>query len=164
MMFSCGILLIRARAYFDGFTNSDHREEIDIQSGKPAIIAGYNNTKGGVDELDKKCSIYSTKRRTRRWPVVIFYRLLDISAANAYVIYQFCAEFDDKLRADFLKSLGRQLVLPHLQRRQHNPRLPKLLRDNISSILGPDSVAFPLVEPATTAKKLCYICPSRLKR
>lgn len=141
-----------------------HREEIDVQSGKPAIIADYNNTKGGVDELDKKCSIYSSNRRTRRWPLAIFYRLLDISAANAYVIYQSCAEFDDKSRADFLKSLGRQLVLPHLQRRQHNPRLPKLLRDNISSILGPDSVASPLVEPATTAKKLCYICPSRLKR
>lgn len=141
-----------------------HKKENDVQSGKPAIIADYNNTKGGVDELDKKCSIYSCSRRTRRWPLAIFYRLVDICGANAYVIYQSCDEFDGKSRADFLKNLGRQLALPHLQRREHNQRLPKLLRDNISSILGLDSVAPPPVEPTTVARKLCYICPSRLKR
>lgn len=44
--------------------------DIDIQ--KPEIISYYNSTKGGVDALDEKCSIYSTGRRTRRWPMAIF--------------------------------------------------------------------------------------------
>lgn len=56
----------------------------DIQ--KPEIISYYNSTKGGVDALDEKCSIYSTER-TRRWPLAIFYRLLNISGVNSYVLY-----------------------------------------------------------------------------
>ena len=40
-----------------------HKEEDDQLTLKPAMIADYNNTKGGVDELDKKCSIYSSGRR-----------------------------------------------------------------------------------------------------
>ena len=37
----------------------------------------YNATKGGVDNLDKLVSAYSCKRRTLRWPLVIFFDILD---------------------------------------------------------------------------------------
>jgi hypothetical protein len=53
---------------------------------KPEIIMDYNATKGGVDNLDKLVTGYSCKRRTLRWPLVIFFNILDISDYNAVVI------------------------------------------------------------------------------
>ena len=64
-----------------------HTAATDIDSGKPEIIAYYNANKAGVDALDQKCANHSTSRRTRRWPMAIFFRMLDISALNAQVIF-----------------------------------------------------------------------------
>lgn len=63
-----------------------HTPSIDPNTQKPEITMFYNGTKGGVDMLDQICAIYSTSRRTQRWPMAIFYRMLDVSAANAYVV------------------------------------------------------------------------------
>uniref|UniRef100_A0A915ENP4 PiggyBac transposable element-derived protein domain-containing protein n=1 Tax=Ditylenchus dipsaci TaxID=166011 RepID=A0A915ENP4_9BILA len=54
---------------------------------KPEIVTDYNATKGGVDTLDQMVRTYSTKRKTCRWPMVIFYNMLDIAAVNAFVIW-----------------------------------------------------------------------------
>jgi len=37
--------------------------------------------------MDQMTRTYSCKRKTRRWPLVVFY-MLDISAINAYVIWK----------------------------------------------------------------------------
>ncbi|KRZ41382.1 hypothetical protein T4C_6009, partial [Trichinella pseudospiralis] len=59
----------------------------DGKGSKPDIILHYNNTKGGVDNLDKMASTYSCQRMTARWPLVIFYNIIDVSAYNAYVLW-----------------------------------------------------------------------------
>lgn len=64
-----------------------HTRCTDEDVGKPEIIAYYNRTKGGVDTLDEKCSKFSSSRRTRRWPMAFFFQMLDISVANAHIIY-----------------------------------------------------------------------------
>ena len=48
----------------------------------------YNETKAGVDTMDQMTRTYSCKQKTRRWPLVVFYNMLDISAINAYVIWK----------------------------------------------------------------------------
>lgn len=50
-----------------------HSIETDPFTEKPEIIAFYNNTKGGVDSMDQKCSVYTSSRRTRRWTMAIFF-------------------------------------------------------------------------------------------
>lgn len=86
----------------------------DEESGKPIMIVEYNHTKAGVDEIDKKCAIYSCSRKIRRWSQAIFYRLLDMAAINTYVIYSGCQ--GAKLRrSDFIMHLSRELVLPALK-------------------------------------------------
>lgn len=63
---------------------------IDKRTGdmmKPEIETFYNSTKSGVNIVDKKCETYSTSRRSFRWPLVLFYRLLDIAGINAQVVY-----------------------------------------------------------------------------
>lgn len=54
---------------------------------KPNIILFYNNTKGGVDVMDHMLGQYTTKRKTNRWPLAVFYNMIDISALAAYIIY-----------------------------------------------------------------------------
>uniref|UniRef100_A0A1B6E2P6 PiggyBac transposable element-derived protein domain-containing protein n=1 Tax=Clastoptera arizonana TaxID=38151 RepID=A0A1B6E2P6_9HEMI len=50
-------------------------EEVDEETGKPKIILNYNSTKGGVDSVDQKCANYSTTRKTRRWPLALFFQI-----------------------------------------------------------------------------------------
>lgn len=59
----------------------------DQELHKPEIIMDYNATKVGVDNMDKVVAAYSCKRRTLRWPLVIFFDMLDISVYNAFVIW-----------------------------------------------------------------------------
>ena len=60
----------------------DHNNE----KKKPEMILYYNSTKGGVDTMDQMLRCYSVKRMTRRWPMVIFYNMIDVSALNGYII------------------------------------------------------------------------------
>ncbi|KAL7866079.1 hypothetical protein SRHO_G00113260 [Serrasalmus rhombeus] len=50
---------------------------------KPQMILDYNSMKGGVDNLDKVTATYSCQRTTARWPLVLFYNIVDVSAYNA---------------------------------------------------------------------------------
>ncbi|TWW70038.1 hypothetical protein D4764_18G0008440 [Takifugu flavidus] len=54
---------------------------------KPTIILDYNKNKGGVDNLDKLTATYTCQRMTRRWPMVVFYNILDVSACNTFVLW-----------------------------------------------------------------------------
>jgi len=59
----------------------------DDEQKKPAIVTTYKETKGGADTLDKMCAWYSCKRSSRRWPVSLFFGLLDITGLSAFVIW-----------------------------------------------------------------------------
>ena len=55
---------------------------------KPDIVLDYNMTKGGVDTMDQMCLNYTSKRQTKRWPLVIFNNMLDTSILAMGVIYK----------------------------------------------------------------------------
>ncbi|XP_014060865.1 piggyBac transposable element-derived protein 4 [Salmo salar] len=98
----------------------------DRHDRKPAVILDYNCNKGGVDNLDKVVGTYSCRRMTARWPLVIFHNILDVSSYNAFVIWQefkpnWMPQKRNKRRV-FLEQLGKALVKPLIQRRQHLPR------------------------------------------
>lgn len=83
---------------------------------KPEIITFYNKTKGGVDTTDKLCASYNVARNVRRWPMVVFFAILNMCGINSQVIY---FGNDQKVirRKLFLKQLSHELVLPQLKRR-----------------------------------------------
>ena len=68
-------------------TMHNERGEENPINGKPEVIAFYNSTKGGVDTADQMLRGYSVKRMTRRWPMVIFYNMVDVSVLNATILY-----------------------------------------------------------------------------
>ena len=55
---------------------------------RPEIIKFYNETKIGVDLVDQMIQTYTCKRQTRRWPLILFYNMLDIAAPNAYTVFR----------------------------------------------------------------------------
>lgn len=48
---------------------------------------GASKARNEVDNLYKLVTTYSCKRKTLRWPLVIFFDMLDICAYNAFVIW-----------------------------------------------------------------------------
>ena len=64
-----------------------HAKEVNDSTKKPTIIEFYNATKSGVDSLHQKTGNYTTGRKTRRWPMVLLYRLLDIAGVNSMVLF-----------------------------------------------------------------------------
>nr|XP_023015977.1 uncharacterized protein LOC111505409 [Leptinotarsa decemlineata] len=64
-----------------------HSECFDEGVNKPEIIGFYNATKGGVDTLDMKCNNYCANRKTRRWPLAVFYHLLAVAGSNGHTLH-----------------------------------------------------------------------------
>ena len=53
---------------------------------KPQVILDYNAGKGGVDLMDSCIEDFSCKRKTNRYPLVVFFNILDIAILNLYLI------------------------------------------------------------------------------
>lgn len=109
-----------------------HDKTINPQmENKPDIILDYNVTKGAVDTLDKLCCQYSTKRGTRRWPLSMFFTLLDISVHNSSVIwldkYPDWSSYPRSRRSDvrrlFILKLGKSLCIPWIETRKVTPTI-----------------------------------------
>ncbi|KAJ4948759.1 hypothetical protein JOQ06_020282 [Pogonophryne albipinna] len=52
---------------------------------------------------------YSVKGGTRRWPVAVFYNVLDLAAINAWVLYRSCMSQENIPRRDFMLQLAHEL-------------------------------------------------------
>jgi len=52
---------------------------------KPQIILHYNATKSGVDNMDHLATLYTSRRKTNRWPLVHFFNMLETAAIAACI-------------------------------------------------------------------------------
>ncbi|XP_069618531.1 piggyBac transposable element-derived protein 4-like [Ranitomeya imitator] len=92
---------------------------IDPESGelrKPEIITFYNLTKSGVDTADQMCGNFNVSRNTKRWPMVIFFTMLNVGGINSQVIY-LSNELKQMRRRMYLKQLANELVSGELSLR-----------------------------------------------
>lgn len=137
-----------------------HDNYIDEETGelsKPEIVTFYNHTKIGVDLLDQLIARYNVQRNTRRWPMVVFFNLLNISAINALCIYK--SNSKNKVsRSIFLQNLAWEMVKPQIQYRSTILQLPIELRRRACILLGTS-----MQEPASTkgregARGRCHDC------
>lgn len=56
----------------------------DEDTSKRDMILDYNISKGGVGSVDKLCAAYNCARTTKKWPMVIFYALLNVAGINSF--------------------------------------------------------------------------------
>ncbi|CAI5669543.1 unnamed protein product [Oreochromis niloticus] len=80
---------------------------------KPSTVTLYNTTKCGVDVMDQMVREYTVRRGTRRWPVAVFYNMIDMAALNAHVLYQACNGTQER-RVGFLVEFARELANSHM--------------------------------------------------
>ena len=135
---------------------------------KPEVIQSYNHTKSGVDTMDQMVCTYTCKRRTRRWPMVLWHNMLDVATLNAFTNYTahqpgYMGGVTNAWRL-FIKELGKELVMPHMRRRMEG--MPHL-QTNITEAMG----ICGLTRAATTQpqegqvkRKRCKICPASKDR
>jgi len=75
----------------------------------PESILYYNENKCGVDMLDSMCRQMSTKAGCRRWPLAIFFNILDIAGINAWIIFR-KTQGSCISRRKFLRQLSAELT------------------------------------------------------
>ena len=74
----------------------------------PETVEFYNKTKCGVDVANQMVRQYSFKAGIRRWPVAVFYNILDLAGINAFVLNK--KRIGDKVsRRNFLFKLATEL-------------------------------------------------------
>lgn len=90
---------------------------------KPQIVHYYNRTKTGVDIVDQMLRSLSTRSQTRRWPVAVFYNVLDMVLLNSWIAFKLSRNDESMSRRDFALRLIKQLCnvepIPHVI--QSNP-------------------------------------------
>lgn len=84
------------------------------QKAKPETVTYYNRTKVVVDVLDQMARKYSVKAPTRRWPVAVFYNILDLAAINASILFQKCTN-ERMSRRNFIMRLATELRAGHMK-------------------------------------------------
>lgn len=136
-------------------------------SKKPEIIEFYNDTKGAVDTLDEMCKKMSTSRKTRRWPLCLFYGMLNITMVNAYVIYCHNTIKNNSKpcsRREFVKQMSYELMEPFLKQRIEVPTLSRYLKEMIRDILEINPTPQPETSSEIRKRKICSFCPSAKRR
>ena len=121
----------------------------------PETIAMYNRTKVGVDVLDQMARYFTCKSGTRRWPMAVFFNILDISCINAWVLYQ---EVTGQRipRRDFLLQLVMEMCRP--------TQSPTRISLSVSDAASPSRHHCQIMESGTRCKNksnhLCQSCSS----
>jgi hypothetical protein len=126
------VVLLASTMHHDGKKDSGEQK-------KPEMILDYNQSKCGVDVVDELCGTYSVSRVTKRWPLVIFYGLLNVGGINSYVIVKSNREQSGAMvgeRRNELKELAKGLVMPLIHRRMYITNLPQAIKMKIQLILG----------------------------
>ncbi|GBP70198.1 Actin-related protein 10 [Eumeta japonica] len=144
----------------------------DDAKRKQEIINFYNKYKAGVDTMDQMIRKYTSQRRSSRWPMAMFFNMLDISSLASYIIY-----YDNKMiakktteRRQFIRKLSEELALPMIEHRTANPQVMRHFSTKIAivNILGHALTETVVVNPGsvvlkdkTGRKKVtgsCHVC------
>ena len=133
------------------------RGVIDYQSDlrRPEMILDYNQGKGGVDQMDENIEEFSCVRKTVRWPLLVFFNLLNVACNNAHVFLKRNAY--TKSKKEFLRELSVQLAGPFAKQRHLRNRGLHRHIVNAAQLFGFVSES---AAPSPVKKKVgrCYMC------
>lgn len=134
---------------------------IDAETGdlaKPELMTFYNMTKCGVDVVDEMKGTYSVSRVSCRWPLTIFFGLMNIGGINSQIVYKSNTE-DLMDRRIFLKNLAIEMMKGHLVTRSTIQNIPLSDRKVMKRIAGVGDEED--VPRDGAAEGFCAYCPRR---
>jgi hypothetical protein len=121
------------------------------------------------DVVDQCIGYYTVRRINRRWPMIVFYNMIDIVAINAMTIW-LCQNSEWNMRKTntrriFLTQLSKVLTDSQNQRRGQDSRLMPKVKLALLSLgynLHSESLQDLTVStPPNPAKRRCYMCPTK---
>lgn len=90
---------------------SSKHNSIEIEKSRkriPETVRFYNSTKFGVDVADQMARKYSVKSKSCRWPLQVFFNILDLAGINAWILYKETTG-ENISRQEFLFQLASEL-------------------------------------------------------
>lgn len=132
-------------------------EDIDSKTRKPVVILDYNENKEGVDTFDQMVRCFTCKRKSNRWPMVVFHNMLDVAAFASFRLFDMCNPTWNKNKSEkrkiFLKELALELAKKHLENRCKAPlkKSVKIAMDLIG-FNAPKKTATPISMPEVQVK------------
>lgn len=141
-------------------------KSINPESGEkkiPEIISFYNENKVGVDLADQMAASYNVSRNSKRWPLTIFFHLLNIANINSFVLY---SQKSSNLmrRRIFIKNVALSLIEPILIQRMNSSYIERQIKDDIRKILPNRDAQRNIYSESKSSygRARCYICPRNL--
>ena len=77
--FGSGYPTVNTHRWHRDNTKKSHQTEIAM----PSAIGKYNKCMGGIDKMDLLIALHPCRFKLRRWPMKIFFHLLDLTLCNA---------------------------------------------------------------------------------
>lgn len=136
---------------------SDSEQDCD-EGDEMFLFSDYNSTKCGVDIVDQMTGTYSVSRRTNRWPLCVFFGLLNIAGVNAFVIHKARSDSNDLVRKDFLKLLAVTMIQPYLHERVVIISIPQHIKNRIRAIIPQVEPPPEPSQPVSRRKVRCGLC------
>lgn len=99
---------------------------------KPLLIMDYNKQKGGVDTFDQNVEEFTVRRKTVRWPLLVFYNMIDVATNNSYIIMK--RNGYSSTKKDFLKRLSFDLAKDHVTHRLRNSRIKSSVKSAATEV------------------------------
>lgn len=135
-------------------------KEVDEGTNKPEVILFYNSTKGGTDSFDQLCHSYTVSRKCNRWPLRMWYGMMDQSGINAMVLYNLRQQNPKMKRRKFLMELSLSMIKPFLQSKLQVSTLRRSLRISICEILGQNALQPGIRQDVgPVLQRRCSFCP-----
>ena len=118
---------------------SMHSSPTISENSRHEVVNYYNSTKGDVDAFDQLCGTYTCSRRTKRWPLCVFYDIINAATINARIIHSENLERKGNKRTErrtFMANLTLALIAPWAEKRLNTPQMPRAVKQTISNLLG----------------------------
>jgi len=100
---------------------------------KPDAVNDYNHGKGGVDLLDSCIEDFSVKRKTTRYPLVLFFNMIDVAVYNSYLIARHNPSHVFKHRKEYMKNLSVALANENMMVRANKSHVYSQAKENFAA-------------------------------
>lgn len=117
--------------------------------------------------MEKLASTYSCRRKCIRWPLTLFFNIIDVAGIAAFIIHIYNNQQLTRQRChrSFLSHLGKQLVHSHIQNRIQNPQAIQKNAKESLRLLGYTAAGHTdeRIEQSV-ARRRCVLCPREVDR
>ena len=120
---------------------------------KPITILDHNKSKVGVDCVDQMTRQYSVYAATRRWPVCVFYYIINLSIINSWILYK-NVNHSQISRRSFIISLIEEIQSLNTANKENTPSVKRKADVNIETPKSTKKVRRSLID---TPSKECQI-------